>query len=529
VLNNSPGTPSGVPTISDEINGYLAAGSADPNALYSVWGGANDIFYHATMVAMSAETATQAQTSIAVAGQTEVSLIGKLQAAGANNIIVFNLPDIGDTPEALAQDAVAPGTAASLSGLSLIYNGQLNAGLAQLHTGIIPVNTFRLIHEIVANPSEYGFTNVTDPACGAGSTSLQCGPAGSGAPYTYASGTDQTYLFADGVHPTTAGHAILGQVVMSELNAPGQISMLAEAPLAAADAQTSVLQHEMATDLGDNSNRAFANINYNRQTFDATSGSPKTTSNNANLTVGVNAAAGDHVSLGVALGAGHGNADVAGDMGGYKLATLMTTGYAMYHRGGGYVGTYLGYGQVSYTNIDRRFALGPATRTESGKTDGSQLLGAFTGGWSFQFSQVRTGPFATVEWQRIRIGGYHETSDDSTAMWFGRQQRKAMVSTLGWRIDGSFSAGNHTLKPYAELAWHHDSKAKADPVLAGLTTMNGQFMLDGFAADSSWATANLGLSAQLSQHVSGWIGYEGRFADSTQKLNAVNLGLRIAL
>lgn len=529
VIDNSPGTPSGVPTISDQINGYLAAGAADPNALYSVWGGANDIFYHATMVAYSAETPTQAQTAIAVAGGTEVNLIGKLQAAGAKNIVVFNLPDIGTTPDAAAQDAVSPGAAASLTGLSLIYNGQLNAGLAQLQTGIIPVNTFRLLHEMMANPSEYGFTNVTDPACGAGSTSLMCGPAGSGLPYTYATGTDQTYLFADGVHPTTAAHAILGQVVLSELMAPGQVSMLAEAPLAAADAQTSALQSEMANDLGDNSNRVFAHAGFNRQTFDATPDSPRTTSNNANLTVGVNAAAGDNVSLGVALGAGHGNADVSGNMGGYKLATLMTTGYAMYHRGGGFIGTYLGYGQVSYTDIHRRFALGAATRTESGKTEGSQLLGAITAGWSFKFDSVRTGPFVTMEWQRVRIGGYNETSGDSTAMWFGRQQRKTAVSTLGWRIDGSFQAGGHTLKPYAELAWHHDGKANPNVVLAGLTTMNGQFMLDGFAADSSWATANLGIAGSFSDKVSGWIGYQGRFADSNQKLNAVNLGVRVAL
>lgn len=531
VLNNSPGTPSTVPTISDQVSSYLAAaGHADPHALYTMWGGANDIFYHATAVALSAETSTQAQGAIAVAAQTEVGLLAKLQAAGAKNIIVFSLPDIGSTPEATAQNAMSPGAAASLTGLSLIYNSQLNNGLGKLGTGIIPVNSFSLLKEIMADPSTYGFTNVTDAACGAGSSSVQCGPAGSGLPYTYPSGADQTYVFADGVHPTTAAHAILGQYVLAELAAPSQISLLGEAPLAAGNAQARVLQQQMSADRAGAGNRTFVRVGYGRQTFDATAGSPRASSDNANLTLGVDGKAGDNISVGVAFGATHGNADISGNAGGYKLNTLMATGYAMYHAGnGGYVGAYAGYGQVSYTDIHRRFALGPALRTESGKTDGSQLMGAITGGWSFTFSQLHTGPFVTFEAQRVRIGGYNETSGDSSAMWFGRQERKALVSSLGWRLDGRFTIGNARLDPYAEVAWHHDSKNTPIAVTAGLTSMNGQFVMDGFTPDSSWGTASIGLQTHFTDTVSGWLGYHGRFGDNSQKLNAFSAGLRIDL
>jgi outer membrane lipase/esterase len=529
VLNNSPGTPSSVPTISAQVAGYLANGPADPHALYTMWGGANDIFYHATMVAMSGETSTQAQTNIAVAANTEVGLLTQLQAAGAKNIVVFNLPDIGKTPDAAAQEAMAPGSAAALTGLSLIYNGQLNAGLGKLKTNIIPVNVYGLLNEIIANPSQYGFTNVTDPACGAGSSSLQCGPAGSGLPYTYADGTNQTYLFADGVHPTTATHAMLAEVVLAEMAAPAQASLLSEAPVASANAQTRVLDRQMSADRAGAGSHVFTDVSYNRQTFDMSSGAPKTTSNNANLTVGFNGAAGDNVAVGVAFGAGHATADVAGNHGGYKMTTLTTTGYAMYHRGGGYLGGYVGYGQVSFTDVHRRFAIGPAMRTESGKTEGSQLLGALTGGYDFKFDSLRTGPFAKLEWQRVRINGYNETSGDSTAMWFGRQEHKTAVGSIGWRIDGSFQAGSRSLQPYAEVAWHHDSRADPIAVTAGLTTMNGQFTFDGFTPDKSWATASVGLTAKLGDRVSGWVGYDGRFGDNSQKLNSVNLGLRVSL
>ena len=322
VNTNSPGTPAAVPTISAQVSGYLAAaGSADPDALYSVWGGANDIFYHATAAGASAkanamiadipaglppavadyiaalirgvsasvagvsslETADQAQTNVAAAAVTEVGLIDNLQSAGAKHILVFNLPDIGATPSAAAQGADA---ATLLTDLSLIYNIQLNTGLSQAGDGIVPVDVYSLFKEVIANPSAYGFSNVTDAACGAGSISVQCGPEGSGAPYTYADGTQNSYLFADGVHPTTAAHALLGQYVAAELAAPEQVSLLAEAPLAVGSFQATTLTQQMTADVMGAGTRTFARVGYGRQSFDANNGAPGADSDNANLSLG---------------------------------------------------------------------------------------------------------------------------------------------------------------------------------------------------------------------------------------------------
>ena len=298
VNNNSPGTPGSVPTLTAQVNAYLSAGSADQHALYSIWGGANDIFYHATLAGGGLESSTQAQTNVALAAQQEVKLIGQLQAAGAKNILVFNLPNIGLTPDAAAQ---GPAGAAALSGLSLVFNGQLNTGLGQLGKGIIPINAYGLLSEVIANPQAYGFTNATAPACGAGSSSVRCGPQGSGLPYTYAPGTDQSYVFADGVHPTTAAHALLGQYVVSVLQAPEQISLLGESALAASTTQTRVIRNQMLVDGDGGETRTFVNIDYARQRFDANNGAPKTSSDNVNFTLGVDAHATDNLSAGIAL------------------------------------------------------------------------------------------------------------------------------------------------------------------------------------------------------------------------------------
>ncbi|MBS0382273.1 MAG: autotransporter outer membrane beta-barrel domain-containing protein, partial [Proteobacteria bacterium] len=210
ILNNSPGTPSSVPLLPTQLGMYLQAtgGKADPNTLYSMWGGANDIFYAATS-GVAAATAQQliqqtiaAQVQQAIAGgvipndptaiaaftaqitpivtqqvvaqveaaagvtslmnqaqitaylqqaaTTELGMIGQLAKAGARYVMVFNLPNIGVTPSALAQ---GPAAAAQLTGLSIIYNNALNTGLASTGVNIIPVNTFAILNELVADPS----------------------------------------------------------------------------------------------------------------------------------------------------------------------------------------------------------------------------------------------------------------------------------------------------------------------------------------------------------------------------------------
>ncbi|MDE2307691.1 MAG: autotransporter domain-containing protein [Xanthomonadaceae bacterium] len=561
VNTNSPGTPSAVPTLTSQVDAYLAGGPASGTALYSIWGGANDIFYHATAVGAGAvaqqliaantaglppaiaaqvaaqidaqvlagagvsafETAAQAQANVAAAAQQEVTLIGQLQAAGAKNILVFNLPNIGLTPDATAQ---GPAAAASLTGLSLIFNGQLNTGLSHLNTGIIPINAYGLLSEVIASPQAYGFANATDPACGAGSSSVQCGPAGSGLPYTYAAGTDQSYVFADGVHPTTAAHALLGQYVISVMQAPGQISLLSESALNGVNVQTHAVRNQMLIDSNGGKTRTFVNIDYSRQDFDAGNASPRTTSNDFNLTLGADVRATDHLSAGLALGTGQSHAYFSGG-GGYTLQDITGLGYLTYHAGGGYVGSYFDFGENNFKDVHRSIQLGALQRTESGKPDGSHLGGGLNGGWWFDVEGMRTGPFANVEWQSVKVNGFSENGNDSSAMWFGRQQRDSLLTTLGWRLEGHWNVGNTVLSPYAEVAWNHDNKADPGTIDAGLNSMNGTFAVTGFMPDKTWGTADLGLSAVLTPSVTSWIGYSGRFSDSSQTYNSVNMGVRI--
>jgi outer membrane lipase/esterase len=503
-----------VPATSAQIQGYLAAngGKANPNALYTMWIGANDI------LAATANPAT-AQVVVGTAAQQEVGQIKALQAAGAKTIVVFNLPDIGKTPAAQSQGAAA---AAGVTSLAQLYNGVLSGGLASANKGIVPIDTYSLLNEVIANPSAYGFTNVTVPACTTAS-SITCSPATLRDPNAAA-----TWLFADGIHPTTAAHALLSQYAISVLEAPRQISLLGEAGLASDAAHMRALRNEMMADNLGADSRFFASVDYGQQKYKDTGTSPKTDSDNVNLTVGADAKINENFNAGVALGLTQANADFKGG-GGYKMQDIAGTGYAFYHQGGGYVGAFASFGQLSFTDIDRRIDLGAARRTESGKTQGSHVGGGLTGGWWFGSETLKTGPFVTVEVEQLRVDGYSERNNTSTAMTFGRQVRNARIETGGWRLQGSWAAGNTTVHPFAEVAYNHDGRAEDRYVTAGLTNMSGKFELQGFSPDKTWVTADVGVSADFSKSWSGWASYSGRFSDDSQRLNSLSVGVKLAL
>ncbi len=548
-------------SLTSQVTGYLAGGAADPNALYMMWGGANDLFTYATLAGMGVINGQQALAGSATAAATEVGLVNALQTAGARNVILFNLPNIAVTPDAHAQ-AVAAGNAAaaaviagggtpdqaaaaaqqaaasviqSLTGLSLMFNNTLNAGMAG-RTGIIPVNVFGLVNEVLADPGKYGFSNTTGMACSTGPgvggnpSSVACGPAGSGLPWTYAPGTDQSYFFADGVHPTGAGHQLLADAVLAEIVAPAYTSMLAEAPLQVFDIQNRAIHDQMQADMGserpDGSLRSFATFDYSHQRFDATPTSPSMTVRNDSLVIGADYRVNGAVSFGVATTLTHQRADF-GAGAGFQNNEPMGAAWMTWHTPDWYVSVLGSVGQLNFSGIDRVFAIGPALRTETGSTDGSHMGAELSGGYWFHFGDgMKTGPYVSFSHQRVRVGSFFEDGNDSTAMVFGRQNRDSTLSTFGWELNGDANAFGGTFHPFARVAYVHESDNDPRWVSAGLVTLNGTFSMPTYQPDSSYWTGQLGVAADLGANFSGFAAYSGHFGDANLRVNSFNLGLK---
>lgn len=193
----------GLPGMLDELDEYLAClrHKADKKALYIVWGGANDFI-------RILGGGQDPNIVIPAAVFNLVSIVTRLEAAGAENIVVIDLPDMGLTPRARA---AGPAVAAQATALSAMFNTLLDQALDQLDFPVVRVSSFALLNTIVAAPAAYGFTNVTSPGI------LNLANA-------------STYLFWDDVHASTRMHALLAGAVFDAVAGAGLLKQLLKHP-----------------------------------------------------------------------------------------------------------------------------------------------------------------------------------------------------------------------------------------------------------------------------------------------------------
>jgi phospholipase/lecithinase/hemolysin len=194
--------------VNQQVSSYLSAhGSFNSNQLVLVWAGANDVLRAGTLPA-AAPTVETAATTLA-------QLVGQIVQNGGVHVVVVNVPNIGLSPKGLAQSDGG----ANLTQLSQLFNSTLNSALQSdgLQGDVIEIDAYTWTNQIVANFQANGFTvSNTGQACNPNTTpddtSLLCSPA------TYVSpNADQTYLFADDLHPTTHMHALFAQYVEQQI------------------------------------------------------------------------------------------------------------------------------------------------------------------------------------------------------------------------------------------------------------------------------------------------------------------------
>lgn len=176
--------------------------SADPDALYVIWIGGNDV-----LDLPSSPTAMQDAVDDIIDG------IDDLKALGAEHFLVPNLPDIGRAYGTFsfitgADTAFTPAERDLATSLSLDFNSRLATALAgETFTTLFELEIEGWVEEVFANPASFGIAAAAiDATSDDTDFGIPCLLDSNCAADPKGPIADTFFLF-DAVHPTTAMHA----------------------------------------------------------------------------------------------------------------------------------------------------------------------------------------------------------------------------------------------------------------------------------------------------------------------------------
>lgn len=199
-----------------QVGAYSAfvSGHADPNALYVIMIGGNDV--------RNAALAGTGVPAVTAGVHTELAEISTLAGEGADHFLVVNVPNVGIIPE-FAQEN--PTLAAEATQFSEDYDQQLSAGLAHLDlasgTTLTDFNLFALNADILANAGAHGFTNTTDPCYAF--TGL---PTGTASNTGCSPANIDTFIYWNDIHPTAPVQALWAKGLEGAVPEPSTWAML---------------------------------------------------------------------------------------------------------------------------------------------------------------------------------------------------------------------------------------------------------------------------------------------------------------
>ena len=201
-----------------QVGAYSAvtSGHADPDALYVIMIGGNDV--------RDAALDGTGEAAVTAGVDAELAAISTLSGEDAKHFLVVNVPNVGIIPE-FAQDH--PTLAASATMLSQFYNEELANGLTSLDPTLGAGSTLQAFDlydfnaNILANAATYGFTDTTDRCFTdtplSATTSSACGPDAENI---------GGFVYWDNIHPTEKVQALWAAGFSSAVPEPSTWAML---------------------------------------------------------------------------------------------------------------------------------------------------------------------------------------------------------------------------------------------------------------------------------------------------------------
>jgi outer membrane lipase/esterase len=499
-----------VPGINTEIAEFAASGGRFSRGdIVSLWGGANNYFEYADIIEANP---AEANAIIAQAVPYTISQLkgdaAALISLGAHTLLVPNIPNLGETPD-FNTSAIASGLADELSdGHNAALPGTMEALHLKTGANIIVLNESQLLGDVVANPFRYGFVNATNacidtPACVNGSTKTQ-----------------DTYVFWDGVHPTTRAHDFIAQYAAASLL--GFESLTVPAQLGATGAQdfTTLLDNRMQA-----LRSGAGGFSYNVDGAAGTNGDPDQkfglfvsggggngyrnndsggtdlgfTYTNAATVLGADYRFSPNFTAGIALGYGDDWANV--NEGGKVHNEAFTGGlYAVASSGPIYVDASFGYGNNWYRTSRPGVGYGSVV----GKPDGHNTTFDIEGGYNLApWHNIGLTPQLGFSYDDAALQGYTEAGDPLLTEQVSSQGYQELLATPGFTAATGLNLGGLQVAPYASAAAQihlgnegqdFTSSFTDEPIVTLTNTYPNQ--------PAAWALFGAGANASLSNNLS---------------------------
>jgi outer membrane lipase/esterase len=424
---------SAVPNLATQIALYQSRGiSANPNGLYVVLAGANDIL---NTISNPATQNAPGVTNAGVGASTAVgSAVQSLANLGAKNILVLNLPDISKTPRFVTGTG-APAASLAQTG-SYAFNNDIKGRIAGLGLAAdVNVTVFDLgaiFQGILANPQHFGFSIANQDYVDILSAGGNPGDAGQ-------------YIFWDGIHPTTKTHALFAQVLTEVLNPEfvlGTFAAQGTVTLAATDMSADALAARLDTTraaVGRHNADGWISYNYKTGGYDV-AGYRNGFDFSANVvSAGFDLNLTNELLVGAAVSAENFKSDLKSAAGSAQMRGQMISAYAQWKSGAFFADGSASYGSQDFKDIKRTTAFGGYQTT--GKTDGDRVAATLRVGADFASGQMRFTPFAGLRYTKAKLDGYAETGVTGLNYSFEGQSAKSFEGLVGasadWNIDNN--------------------------------------------------------------------------------------------
>ena len=491
----------------NQVNGFIGGGGTVPaDALTVVWIGNNDFLNNAATTPPSVLTASVV-TNVGTA-------IGTLNAFGAQNFLIPNLPKFGNTP-----GGASTGLADSLNELASFYNTNLHTTLigleSQLGVRIFIMDIEGLFDDVIASPETYGLANVTIPCL------TPAGPTGA-CPTAAAA---NAALFYDPIHPTAAAHSIVSQFATATLalfDQPRVVAASSYMGVIVNDAQRQATEQRLMTlrsakngDEGPmNTWVSYRGADGDRADRAAAAGFDY----DLNLiTIGVDKFVGNGWAAGAALTIGSGEYELTSGNE-TDVDTLMGSAYVSYINDDGLFFDFnAAYGSNDFkTSRATSFAFRPEA---VGDTSGNTAFANLDVGYMIGTGGINFGPYAGVRYLSSDVGAYAENGAAMLNLDVLDQRAGGLFGTIGLEIGGSVSTNGFRFAPIIRVAY----ETELDSLDYGATiqTSTGQLVSVGRGdLSDNRITANAGM-ALVGRRLSLSLSYQGTIDYSDGEDNAV--------